>query len=123
MSSLQPCPACGRHVRAEAACPFCASPRTRRLTTLIGAVFTPVMLAACYGAPPCEDKDLVDTDKDGYRTATTRCNAYDEELDCDDNNAEIKPGAVEIPCDGIDQDCDYTDNVDSAEACDSTTTP
>ncbi len=42
-----------------------------------------------------EDPDcIVDNDGDGYAS----------DVDCDDNNAEVNPGAVEV-CDGIDNDC------------------
>ncbi len=40
--------------------------------------------------------DLYDQDDDGY----TGCG-----LDCDDTNADLRPGAAET-CDGLDQDCD-----------------
>jgi hypothetical protein len=35
------------------------------------------------------------------------------DVDCNDNDASIHPGAVDIPCDGIDQDCDGVDAVDA----------
>ena len=74
------CDSCGRHVRdAEAACPFCEGPATKRpnrLTLALGAILTPVVLAACYGGAPDEtgdpcpdtdpacDTDTSDTDAD-----------------------------------------------------------
>ncbi|MFH2010379.1 MAG: putative metal-binding motif-containing protein [bacterium] len=41
--------------------------------------------------------EIVDEDGDGY----TNC----EPIDCDDTNAEVYPGAVEL-CDGLDNNCD-----------------
>jgi hypothetical protein len=40
------------------------------------------------------------------------------DLDCDDGNAARHPGAVDIPGDGIDQNCDGVDGVAPPEARD-----
>ena len=48
----------------------------------------------------CGEKEPVNPiyfDRDG--------DGYTEDLDCDEQSAEVNPGAVEI-CDGIDNDCD-----------------
>ncbi|WP_455374760.1 MopE-related protein [Kaarinaea lacus] len=54
--------------------------------------------AAQPAKDPCEENpnsaDCVDADKDGVVAAK----------DCDDNNASVKPGAIE-KCDGIDNNC------------------
>jgi len=54
-----------------------------------------------------------DKDKDGYGDATAvgqSCPVPEGyvsgNIDCNDNNSSVKPGAVEIPGDGIDQNCD-----------------
>lgn len=58
------------------------------------------LLLGCFPeiAPPADlpDNPYVDYDGDGYSMS---------ELDCDDEDAEIWPGAVEA-CDGEDDDCD-----------------
>lgn len=62
-----------------------------------------VKSVAVYGAP------AIDEDGDGY---------YDGE-DCDDQDADIYPGAPETPGDGVDSDCDgedpATDTSDTGE--------
>ena len=57
-----------------------------------------------------------DTDGDGFGDATdavTTCNAPSgyiaDNSDCDDTDANLYPGATEIPNDGIDQDCNGSD--------------
>ena len=48
----------------------------------------------------------IDADGDGYY-AIGSCGTSGD--DCNDNDPSINPGAVEIPYDGIDQDCNGTD--------------
>jgi len=52
-------------------------------------------------APP----DCIDGDKDGYFVGGNKCHI----TDCDDSSASVYPGAVDIPGDGIDQDCSGAD--------------
>jgi hypothetical protein len=53
---------------------------------------------------PCTDMDM-----DGYATEGGSCGA----IDCNDNDAAINPGAVEICTDGIDNNCNgLTDTAD-----------
>jgi len=48
----------------------------------------------------------VDDDGDGYTKYSAAAGCANEGLDCNDYNAAVNPGAVEIPENGIDDDCD-----------------
>lgn len=68
-----------------------------------GAVMFTMM--ACYGMPPCQ---MEDKDKDGFGVCVGGGYAGGQQ-DCDDNNADIHPGAKDTEGDGIDQNCDNAD--------------
>ncbi len=89
------------------------------------------------GAPePCEGVDtncdgtvegqevFADVDEDGFGDPASpdwTCNppgtgsGVVDDTDCDDTDASVNPDAVDPPGDGIDQDCDGADGVDTAE--------
>jgi len=47
-----------------------------------------------------------ETDDTGSSSSDEDGDGVDASEDCDDTNAQVYPGAVEIPGDGIDNDCD-----------------
>jgi hypothetical protein len=67
----------------------------------IGASFVSVLLNSTPPPPPPPPPDL-DKDDDGVQTP----------LDCDDGNPLIKPGAFDVPGDGINQDCSADGDAD-----------
>lgn len=54
--------------------------------------------------------DAIDFDSDGYFDAPSPCSS---EVDCDDNDPNVNPSAIEDCSNGIDDDCDG--NIDSAD--------
>ncbi len=72
------------------------------------------------GAPPLTW--YLDSDGDGYGSATSTMSGCDaaagyvaSSTDCNDSNATIRPGAVEV-CDDVDNDCDGTIDQDATDA-------
>ena len=55
-------------------------------------------MADLYGVP---DTGSWDNDGDGYTS---------DDGDCDDDNADVNPGAEEIPGDGVDSNCNGEDD-------------
>ncbi len=50
----------------------------------------------------------IDSDGDGYGSTGSATCIYPGEVDCDDSDANINPGVIEVCNDGIDNDCDAT---------------
>jgi hypothetical protein len=59
-------------------------------------------MTGCSGAFPPWSRARLDADGDGWASGAG---------DCDDSDASISPSAVDVPQDGIDQDCDGQDDV------------
>ncbi len=51
----------------------------------------------------------IDDDSDGYSKYSTAMGCSHPELDCDDYHSGINPGAVEIPANGLDENCNGSD--------------
>jgi hypothetical protein len=54
----------------------------------------------------CDGQDGVDGDGDGYPSNVDGDPVYGDLQDCDDDNPLVHPGVVELPSDGLDNDCD-----------------
>ena len=64
----------------------------------------------CPSDPSCATPVCTDNDGDTYAVEGSSCGP----VDCNDSNAAIHPGAVDIPNNGIDENCDGVDSVDTS---------
>lgn len=120
--ALAACPACAGLVPSgRTHCLHCDAALTscgkrpwhwlrRALSASVAGAAT-ITLMACYGGPSVYD-DCVDVDNDGWFPG-----CYDEPCDpsedpycdCNDNNANVHPGAPDPIGDGLDTDCSGDD--------------
>lgn len=112
---LRTCCFCGTPARAQQACPECGkscnSPKLTNAALLLG-----LSLAACNGGTESSSTKesqtfqaeygaaMVDEDGDGYQPVSEGGD------DCDDTNKDIHPGATETAGDGVDSNCDGSDD-------------
>jgi len=74
-----------------------------------------MLLTGCPADPadPADPEACIDADQDGYGSGDERGECAYTGQDCDDGDATINPGAVEI-CNEVDDDCDGKMDPDSA---------
>jgi hypothetical protein len=72
-------------------------------TTLIDGIESPAITAFVAGA------DCVNRDGDPSWTCTRDCDALTCKADCNDLDPTVYPGAIEVPGNGIDEDCSGCD--------------
>lgn len=112
MNRLQACWRCSALlvVGAPGPCPHCEGRsahalRGAALAALLGVVagceVVEPDVRALYGAEIIDTADNVDADGDGYPAS----------VDCDDDDPAIHPDAEETPEDGVDSNCNDSDNV------------
>ena len=107
-TSLIACPDCELLVVAGTTrCPHCErsiagrGPRLPAKAMLLGLTATLGVASACVVGDMVDPTGMT-TDADG--------DGFDDTEDCDDENADIFPGATETPGDEVDSNCDGADD-------------
>jgi len=67
---------------------------------LLSATFLALSILAA-----CDDKPATDSAQPEVEDIDFDDDGYEAQVDCDDENEEVHPGATEV-CDGVDNDCD-----------------
>ena len=117
MSALLPCPACGTLV-VGATCPSCAAGRRPARGALAATALLGLTLGANLGCGEAEYGVVVTGPEDDTAAECGLSGACDLDCDgvseadgdCDDDNADVYPGAEETPGDGVDSNCDGEDD-------------
>ncbi len=81
--------------------------QTKGFFLIVGVLVAGLLVGAAFTGQATYRKGCQDRDRDGYFKQTS-CGTS---VDCNDNDASIHPGAVEVCSDGIDQNCDGIDQV------------
>ena len=111
-ASLIPCRSCGCHAKtSEIVCPHCGDrlrddggriPRTK-VALLMGLTAAALNGSACSDEPPVQALyGVAITDEDG--------DGYESDVDCDDDDPNIHPGALEKVGDSVDSNCNDKDD-------------
>ena len=82
---------------------FADTPTSIEVVDRDGQLVNPAFQNGSITVVNCETTILVDTDNDGFTN----------DVDCDDNNPNVNPNAVEIANNGVDEDCDGADLIEN----------
>ena len=77
--------------------------------------FLPILATALFLATGCPPDKTDDTGEPPDQTTDLDGDGYADDVDCDDSDADVYPGAEEL-CNGIDDDCNGEIDEDAADA-------
>ena len=125
---MKTCSSCGTHVKtADCTCPHCGTKAACRSVRTPAVALLGLALAGCTGESDDSGASSSDTSVSDTATNDTDTGGMqadygvpdtDEDQDgygvysgdCDDANPAVHPGATETPGDGVDSNCDGSDD-------------